>query len=365
MSPQLLLGTLLTLLSGIVLAAPSVTPPTAKPSLSVTLVKPEMAALSQRISANGNIAAWQEASIGGEAQGLRLAEVRVNVGDAVRKGQVLALFAAETLESDLAQGRAQVVEAEASLKDAQADTRRTARLRAEGFVSEEKLAQTLTAENTTQARLEAIKAGLRARQIRLEQARVLASDDGIISARAATVGAVPGAGQELFRLIRQGRLEWRAETPSADLGRIKPGMRAQLTLPGGESLQGTVRKLAPTVDPQTRNGLVYVDLPRSSAALAGMFARGEFLVGESRGLTLPQSAVLLRDGFSYVLRVTPGQDGLGRVALTKVQTGRRAGDWVEITGGLDANAQVVAKGGAFLGDGDVVRVVADAARPAR
>lgn len=360
MSPLLSLGGLLCLLS-----LPAFAAPPAKPSLSVTLIKPEMAVLSQRVAATGGIAAWQEASIGGEANGLRLAEVRVNVGDAVKKGQVLALFAAESLEADLAQGRAQVAEAEAALKEAQADTRRTARLRAEGFVSEEKLAQTLTAETTAQARLEAIKAGLRAREIRLEQTRVLAPDDGVISTRAATVGAVPGSGQELFRLIRKGRLEWRAETPSAELGRIKTGMRAVLTLPGGETLQGVARKVAPTVDPQTRNGLVYVDLPRSGAALAGMFAQGGFLVGESKGLTLPQSAVLLREGFSYVFKAAPGQDGLARVALAKVQTGRRAGDRVEITGGLEAGVQVVAKGGAFLGDGDTVRVVTEAARSGR
>jgi RND family efflux transporter MFP subunit len=361
MSPLLSLGGLLALLSLSAFA----TPPSAKPSLSVTLVKPEMAVLSQRIAATGGIAAWQEASIGGEAQGLRLAEVRVNVGDAVKKGQVLALFAAEPVQAELAQARAQVAEAEAALKEAQADTRRTAKLRAEGFVSEEKLTQSLTAETTAQARLEAYQAGLRARAIRLEQTRVLAPDDGVISARAATVGAVPGAGQELFRLIRQGRLEWRAETPSADLGRIRPGQRALLTLPGGETLQGTARKVAPTVDPQTRNGLVYVDLPRSGPALAGMFARGEFLAGESRALTLPQSAVLLREGFSYVFKAAPGRDGLARVILTKVRTGRRAGELVEITGGLEAEAQVVAKGGAFLAEGDLVRVVADAARPTR
>lgn len=357
MSSLLSLGGLLAFLSLTAFAAP--TP--AKPSLSVTLVKPEMAALSQRIAASGNIAAWQEASIGGEANGLRLAQVRVNVGDTVKKGQVLALFAAEPVEADLAQARAQVAEAEAAIKEAQAESRRTARLRAEGFVSEEKLTQALTAETTAQARLEATKAGLRSRQIRLEQTRVLAPDYGVISARAATVGAVPGAGQELFRLIRQGRLEWRAETPSADLGSIKPGLKAVLTLPGGETLQGKVRQLAPTVDAQTRNGLVYVDLPRSGAALAGMFARGEFLAGESQGLTLPQSAVLLREGFSYVFKATPGQGGLARVALTKVQTGRRAGNRVEITAGLSPDAQVVAKGGAFLGDGDTVRVVTEVA----
>ena len=84
-----------------------------------------------------------------------------------------------------------------------------------------------------------------------------------------------------------------------------------------------------------------------------MFARGEFAVGSSSALTLPQSAVLLRDGFSYVFKV--GADN--KVAQTKVTVGRRVADRIEVLGGLDATARVVASGGGFLADGDTVRVV--------
>jgi multidrug efflux pump subunit AcrA (membrane-fusion protein) len=111
--------------------------------------------------------------------------------------------------------------------------------------------------------------------------------------------------------------------------------------------------VGPTVDPLTRNGIVFVDLAPSRDARAGMFARGEFDIGKGQGLTLPQSAVLLRDGFSYVLRVGPDS----KVSETKVTVGQRVGDRIEITGGLDASARVVASGGGFLSDGDTVRVV--------
>jgi len=114
-----------------------------------------------------------------------------------------------------------------------------------------------------------------------------------------------------------------------------------------------VRMVAPTVDPQTRNGLVYVDLPSPGNARAGMFARGDFEIGSGSGLTLPQSAVLLRDGFSYVLKVGPDS----KITQVKVGVGRRVGDRIEITSGVDAAARVVAAGGGFLGDGDIVRVV--------
>jgi RND family efflux transporter MFP subunit len=329
----------------------------AKPALTVTTTTPRSETLPQRLAANGNIAAWQEASVGTEANGLRLSEVRVNVGDAVKRGQVLATFAAATVEADAAQIRAAVAEAEAALAEAAANAQRARDLAASGALSKQQIEQYLTAERTAQARLEAQRAAATVQQLRLAQTRVVAPDDGVISARSATVGAVLPAGQELFRLIRRGRLEWRAEVPADDLARLKPGLPATLQLPGGASVSGKLRMLAPTIDAQTRNGIAYVDLAATPAVRAGMFARGEFELGSTPALTLPQSAVQLRDGFSYVLRV--GADS--KVTQTKVATGRRIDERIEITGGLDAAARVVAAGGGFLVDGDTVRIAGSTA----
>ena len=331
-----------------------------KAALTVNVTRTQPTALPVRITANGSIAAWQEASVGTEANGLRLAEVRVNVGDVVKRGQVLATFAPDTLRSDVAQIRAAVAEAEATLAEASANAQRARGLQATGALSDAAINQYFTAERTAKARLDAQRAAAQTQQLRLRQTQVLAPDFGVISARSATVGAVLPAGQELFRMIRQGRLEWRAEVAANDMAALKPGMNALVTAGNAAPLQGTVRRVAPTVDAATRNGIVYVDLPppaASSAARAGMFARGEFEVGSGSGQTLPQSAVLLRDGFSYVLRV--GADS--KVAQVKVGTGRRVGDRIEITSGLPADARVVAAGGGFLADGDTVRVVEPAA----
>ena len=114
--------------------------------------------------------------------------------------------------------------------------------------------------------------------------------------------------------------------------------------------------IAPTVDAQTRNALVYVDLPSHADIRAGMFARGEFRLGQSPALTIPQSALLLREGFSYVFRVDRD-----KVSQTKITTGRRNGERIEVFG-LDPQAQVVASGAGFLADGDTVTIVA--AKPA-
>jgi HlyD family secretion protein len=325
----------------------------AKPALSVVVVQPQRATLPLATRANGNIAAWQEASIGTEANGLRLAEVKVNVGDVVQRGQTLATFSADTMQADLLQMRAAVAEAEATLADASANAQRAKSLEATGALSEATINQYLTAERTARARLDAQRAGMQARQLKVSQTAVLAPDNGVISSRSATVGAVLPAGQELFRMIRQGRLEWRAEVASSDMGQIKPGARVTVTPAGGEPIAGTVRMVAPTVDPQTRNGLVYVDLPAPGSARAGMFARGEFALGSSSALTLPQSAVQQREGFSYVFKVGPDN----KVAQAKIDVGRRVGDRIEVIGGIAADARVVASGGGFLAEGDTVRVV--------
>ena len=306
--------------------------------------------------ANGSIAAWQEAIIGAEVNGLRLATVRANVGDRVKRGQVLATFAAEMPQAELAQSRAAVAEAEALLAEAAANAQRARDLQASGALSAQQINQYLTAERTAAARLEAQRALSRTQQIRLAQTSVLAPDHGVISARVATVGAVVGAGQELFRMVRQSRLEWRAEVPASDLARVAPGQVAQIVLASGDTVIGKVRMVSPTVDAATRNGLVYVDIPSagsSGAAKAGMFARGELLIGSSQAWTLPQTAVLLRDGFSYAYVLASDS----KVQQVKVTVGRRLGDRIEVTGGLKDGARVVASGAGFLGDGDTVKVV--------
>lgn len=336
--------------------------PASKPALTVTVTSPVPAAWPRTVAANGSIYAWQEASVGAETPGWRLAEVRAQVGDEVRRGQVLAVFATELAEADLAQQRASLAEAEALLAEATANANRARDLQPSGVLSAQQTQQLLTAERTAAARLEAQRAALAAQQLRLKQAQVRAPDSGVISARLATVGAVVQPGTELFRLIRQGRLEWRAEVAAADLAQVKVGQNVRVSPVGAPPTSGRVRMVAPTVDPATRNGLVFVDLlppgPKAAGgapegARAGMFARGEFEVGSGEALALPQAAVLQREGFSYVFKVGADQ----KVQQVKVSTGRRVGDRIEITSGLEPGARVVAQGAGFLADGDLVRVV--------
>ncbi|MRD48594.1 efflux RND transporter periplasmic adaptor subunit [Caenimonas koreensis DSM 17982] len=339
---------------------------TVKPALTVTVTQPQRVAMPITLAANGNIAAWQEAIVGAEASGLRVAQVLVNVGDRVKQGQVLATLAGDTVRAEAAQSRATLAEAEAAAADAVNNAQRARTLEGTGALSTSQINQYLTAEKTAQAKVEAARAAVALQVARVSQSEVRAPDNGIISSRTATVGAVLNGGAELFRLIRGGRLEWRAEVTSTEIGKLTTGTTALVTAASGARLSGRVRTIGPTVDPQSRAALVYVDLTPLPAnpgttgnALAGMFARGEFDLGTASALTVPQSAIAIREGFSYVFRVEPDN----RVTQVKVQTGRMAGERLEITSGLAADARVVASGAGFLNDGDLVRI-SEGAKPA-
>ena len=325
-----------------------------KPSLTVTVTTPQAISLAQKISANGNLVAWQEAIIGAEANGLKISEVHVNVGDRVQRGDVLAVLQADSLQAELAQAEAAVAEATANAQEAKAQAERARGLQQQGFFSAAQLSQALAAEASAVARVQSARALVQLQNVRLSQTQVRAPDAGVVSARQATVGSVVGAGTELFRLIRQGRIEWRAEVTAAEIGRIQVGAPVQIKAASGQLLQGKVRMVAPSVDAQTRNALVYVDLPvQTGSARAGMYAQGEIALGQSQALTVPQSAVVVRDGFSYVYTVGADQ----KVSQIKVQTGRQSGDRVEVVSGMKADARLVASGGAFLNHGDTVRLV--------
>ncbi|MBP9604053.1 MAG: efflux RND transporter periplasmic adaptor subunit [Chromatiaceae bacterium] len=322
------------------------------PALAVNLVGPLAVDWPRVIAASGGLFAWQEGVIAAGTGGLRVMQVAVDVGDEVRLGQVLAILDQDTVKADLDQQAARVAQVRAALAEARANGDRARSVKDKGAMSEQQITQYLIAEEAAKANLAAAEAALEMERIRLKQTQVLAVDDGVISSRGATLGTVVQVGTELFRLVRQGRVEWRAEVTAEQLAQIKPGQEAQIRLPGGETVTGKVRMPSPTLDPISRYGLVYVDLPIGGPARPGMFAQGHIRVGASQALTLPESAVVLRDGSSFVFEVRDED----RVAQRKVETGRRGEGRVEILSGLDTAARIVAAGGAFLNDGDRVRV---------
>ena len=330
----------------------------ARPALTVQTVVAENGEVPLLLVASGNIAAWQDISISTQTQGLRLADLKGNVGDEVKKGQVLATFATDTIDAEVLQAQANLLSAQAQAQDAQSNAERARSIEGTGALSQQQINQLNTAAKATAAQVQAARAILQLQKTRQGFARITAPDDGVISSRTATVGAVPQAGTEMFRMVRQGRIEWRAEISGQDIARVHVGDAVTVRTSSGESVTGTVRSISPTLDAAKRVGIVYVDLPdaHDAGVRAGMYASGEITVGTAQGLMVPQSTVMARDGFNYVFVLQADN----KVKQQLVETGVVSGGKVQIVKGIAAGAKLVLNGASFLSDGDLVRVVAPA-----
>lgn len=323
-------------------------------ALAVELTSPKTIELPEKISLSGNIAPWQEAGVASATPGLRIVRLMAEVGDRVKKGQTLAILEDETLSAEGAQSQAVLGEAKSALADAEANLTRAKDLAAQGFYSAQQVQNATAASQSAKARVATAEAAVRMSAARLAGARVVAPDDGVVSQRSVGIGMLTPAGQDLFRLIRQGRLEWRAETPSSILARIKPGQAALITTPSGSAIKGIVSRVSPVVDASSRNGIAHVEIDAAGLPLAspGMFAKGSITLGSRKVLSLPASAVILRDGSARVFKV--GTDSIAR--LVKVTVLGQDDQQVAIEGLLPTD-KIAASGGGFLSDGDKVRVV--------
>lgn len=332
--------------------------PEATPSLVVTTVSPVTQDMERTIPASGSITAWQEMSLGVELTGIRVAEVLVEVGDTVRAGQVLLRLDTRTLEVQARQADASVAQALASLKLARANAERGESLVREGLISSSNADELRATLTSAEAQLTVAQADREAARLRLGFATLTAPDAGVISARTVQPGQIVSSGTDLLRLIRKGRLEWRAELTEGDLGRVPVGAVVELTSPGGQRVTGRVRAVSPAVNPDTRTGLLYADLPAPGDLRAGMFAQGQLLLGATAATVLPRQAVIFRDGFPYVFVAGSGSGELFNVEQRRIAIGAQRGEYTEVTDGLKPEERVVVSGAGFLSDGDLVREVA-------
>ena len=328
-------------------AAETIVPSTTGAALAVSTTTPARQTWPTQLLASGNLAAWQEAIVGAQTGSLRIAELYVDVGQQVKRGQLLARLADDSLKASLDKQNAAIATARANLEQAHANVLRARAVSGSGAISGKSIDDYVIAEATSQAALASAQADLLSTQIQLEQTRIVAVDDGYVSSRSALLGNVVSAGTELFRLVRQSRIEWRAEVDAQRVSQVKVGQVVRVALPDGSITEGKVRLIAPTLSTSTNRATVYVALPTGNGAAPGMFASGTIEGEATLALTLPQSAVVLRDGRSDVYLLKDDST----VTRRTVVTGRRQGDRIEVLSGLNADARVVASGGAFLAEG--------------
>ncbi len=322
--------------------AKDTTPTPTAVALTVQVAASHTTDWPETIQISGPIAAWQEAIIGSQIAGQRLDELRANVGDKVKKGDVLARYNSATLQAEQA-------ELQAVWQQAESDRVRATSLKGSGAMSRQQI------ENyTNQAAI--AKARLDAKNLQLRYITVVAPTDGTISARTATLGAIGSTATELFRLIVDDRIEWRGELNAQQLTRIKTGQTVAIVLPDGSHAQASIRQVSPSLDTQSRMATVYADITPGSNARAGMYASGTIAMETRPALVIPAVSVVIRDGRSYVFSVETNTD-TAQVIQQAVTTGRHQGNDVEITEGLTAGVRVVTQGAGFLNDGDSVRIV--------
>ena len=327
--------------------------PAAASSLTVTVAKPITRSIKREVAASGSVAAWQEMILGVEVTGFRVARVLVEPGDRVVAGQALVELDRRTLEVQARQAEASLRQARASAELAASQAKRGETLLAQNLISTSNFDELQANRARAEAQVVVSEALRDEAALRLGFATLRAPDAGIIAVRKVQPGQVVSAGNELLRLIRRGRLEWRAEIAERDIGRLQVGATVILRAPGGENVTGVVRAVSPGVDPQTRTGTLFADLPSPGPLRAGMFVEGRLQVGTAEVLAVPRPSVVFRDGYAYVFVLGDG----GRVVQRRVDTGGTQGDFIELRSGVTPAETIVVRGAGFLSDGDIVKVV--------
>jgi RND family efflux transporter MFP subunit len=320
-----------------------------KTVLTVNVEKPRLEQWPISLPAGGWIAPADEAIIASEIGDLKIVELRAEVGDSVHRGQVLAVLEQDMTLAELNEKQAAVQAARADYSLAKAKGDRARKLVATGSFARQQYEEDIYIEESTAGKLAMAEAALERQRLRLEKTTIMAVDDGYISLKSAALGQVATTGAELFRLVRQGRVEWRAEISVGRVGQVKAGQRALINLPGGFNTEGQALFVEPTVKKESARATVRVAV--DNGLKIGAYVSGVILIGESPALTVPESAVVTRDGFSYLFAVKPD----GRVSRIRVDVGRRREGRAEISG-IAETALIVQSGGIFLADNDPVRV---------
>ena len=327
---------------------------------TVTTVKAQQQNWPHTIFVSGPVAAWEEMQLGVEINGVRVTQLNVDVGQQVKKGQTLLTLDHRTLDSTLRQAQAGLSEAEARLSLARANLARAEQLVSAKYISASQVDELRAARTQAEAGVNTARANRDAAQLQRDFAELRAPADGIISKRLVQPGQVVGAGVELLRLIRDGRLEWRAELPEAELARVKVGDIVGIRTTEGALVEGRIRAVSPGVDATTRTGTIYADLPEPGSLKQGTYVEGRIKTGEVQAITVPAQSIVQRDGHSFVFTVNE-KNIAQRI---RIETGETLNRNTAVREGLKAGTAVVLDGAGFLSDGDHVRIVPATTTPA-
>lgn len=326
-------------------------PPAGPPVVSVII--PGTSLVADKVSAIGSISARRDMPVGVAGEGGMVSAIRVEAGQFVGRGQVLAEIDSAVQRAQLAQLEAGVVQARADARLAQAELERAQALVLRGFISKADIDRRTATRDSANARVGVAQAQVREMQERIARLAIRAPEAGLVLQRMVEPGQVvsPGSGA-LYRIAAGGQMELRAQVAEQDMPQLKVGQTATVTPVGSpNSYAGTVWLLEPVIDPQTRQGVARVALPASPDIRAGGFANVAIDGVRAQRPVIPQSAIQADATGSSVLIVLP--DGTVQKRAVKVGTISAAG--VAVIEGLTGTEQVVMSAGAFLTPGEKVK----------
>ena len=334
-------------------------PPPVRPVATLTLKAPA----PQREVFAGSIQARYESVLGFRVGG-RMTRRPLDVGAAVRRGQLLAALDPTDQDNALRSREGQTADAEAQWRDAKADARRQQQLFDQGVGSRSQLDQALTRLHTLEAsREQALSAERQARDQR-DYAELYSDFDGVITAWQAEVGQVVSAGQPVVRVARPDIREAVLDLPAQAIGQLAPErqMTVRMALDPEVAVVGKVREIEPQADATTRTRRVRLTLLDPPDALRiGSLVQGELELPAAEGLALPVQA-LRRQGEQTAVWVVEGQGQQARVRQRPVQVLREADGQAWIGSGLQAGERVVVAGVNSLEEGQQVKD-SEGARP--
>ena len=319
---------------------------------TVSVLIPGRATIAGAINATGILAARRELPIGSVGEGGEVIEVRVDAGDWVKQGQVLAVVDRSVQSQEQLGQSAQIAVAEADARLAQSNLDRALKLVDRGFISKADVDRLVATRDSARARVGVARASLG--QLRAQAARlnIVAPADGLLLERKVERGQVVSGGSGvLFRIAKGGELELQAKLSETDLAAISPGITAEITPVGSTRVfTGQVWQLSPVIDPVTRQGMARIALAYAPELRPGGFATVVIHAGTVVAPKLPESAILSDNSGPFVYVVGAGN----KVERRPVKTGIVAQDGIAVVQGLNGTERIVLRAGAFLQPGETV-----------
>lgn len=310
----------------------------AAPVLTVSVVGAERRSIDDTLAVVGTTVPRENVVVVPELTGLRVREIHAEVGDYVKKGQLLALLDSANLDI-------QSHGLQSEFERTRDEYARVKALQPSGAVSREFVSQ-------KNAAYEVARANLRDAQLNIRRARVVAPTDGVIYDRKAAIGSLTSSGEALFQLARNGEVEMEASVPERSVARLRGSLPASLAIAGETGpVRGAVRLITPHVNSANRSARVRIALERDGFVPVGVFCEARITVSKVDGWVLPGTALQQDTRGPYVWSLGPKN----QVARTPVTVVTRTPEHVVVetmTGG----ERVVAKAGSFLKEGDLVAV---------